>query len=508
MLERARPQQHPVLDPPKEVREIAATLERAGFETWCVGGAVRDALLGLPHLDWDLATAATPTEVKRLFKRTIPVGEQFGTIGVLDRHGRMHEVTTFRHDVRTDGRHAVVEFGASLDEDLARRDFTINAIAFSPKNGAVHDPFRGRDDLSHGVVRAVGVADERMVEDRLRALRALRFAGRFGFRIEPATWAAIVDSAPHMPRLSKERVKQELEKTMEQVRHPSTAMELWRASGALGELLPRLAERPSWSLGSADFLARPDDTRDPGRKRRRTLVRLATLFVGLTHDAVKHDVRSLRFSNRDIEWLTQLAVGATVLRPMVRERLLGAGRDTVLGALREEVPGAVRGGLTGAVRAEVLGAVREEVLGAVREEVLGAVREGVPSAVRAGLTVAVHGADAELRRWAAVTGRARLADTLRVALATLHEPPDRVIGARERARSLYRRALIVAYRDPVEIADLAVDGEDLMRDGGVPRGPMLGEVLRRLRDEVLEDPSLNESSRLIARAGALVAEAR
>jgi len=476
MLERARPQQHPVLDPSKEVREIAATLERAGFETWCVGGAVRDALLGLPHLDWDLATAATPTEVKRLFKRTIPVGEQFGTIGVLDRHGRMHEVTTFRHDVRTDGRHAVVEFGASLDEDLARRDFTINAIAFSPKNGALHDPFCGRDDLAHGVVRAVGVAGERMVEDRLRALRALRFAGRFGFRIEPVTWSAIVDSAPHLLRLSKERVKQELEKTMEQVQHPSAAMELWRASGALGELLPRLAGRPSSSLGSADFLARPDDTRDPGRKRRRTLVRLATLFVGLTHDAVRHDVRSLRFSNRDIEWLTQLAVAATVLRPMVRERLLGAGLDMVRGA------------------------VREELSAAEREEVRGAVRGGGAGAV--------HGADAELRRWAAVTGRARLADTLRVALATLHKPSDRVIGARERARALYRRALIVAYRDPVEIADLAVDGEDLMRGGGVPRGPMLGEVLRRLRDEVLEDPSLNESTRLIARARAFVAEAR
>ena len=492
MLERARPQQHPVLDPSKEVREIAATLERAGFETWCVGGAVRDALLGLPHLDWDLATAATPTEVKRLFKRTIPVGEQFGTIGVLDRHGRMHEVTTFRHDVRTDGRHAVVEFGASLDEDLARRDFTINAIAFSPKNGALHDPFRGRDDLAHGVVRAVGVAGERMVEDRLRALRALRFAGRFGFRIEPVTWSAIVDSAPHLLRLSKERVKQELEKTMEQVQHPSAAMELWRASGALGELLPRLAGRPSSSLGSADFLARPDDTRDPGRKRRRTLVRLATLFVGLTHDAVRHDVRSLRFSNRDIEWLTQLAVAATVLRPMVRERLLGAGLDMVRGAVREE--------LSAAEREEVRGAVREELSAAEREEVRGAVRGGGAGAV--------HGADAELRRWAAVTGRARLADTLRVALATLHKPSDRVIGARERARALYRRALIVAYRDPVEIADLAVDGEDLMRGGGVPRGPMLGEVLRRLRDEVLEDPSLNESTRLIARARAFVAEAR
>jgi tRNA nucleotidyltransferase (CCA-adding enzyme) len=217
---RARLEQSPVLDPPREVREIAHALEQAGFETWCVGGAVRDALLGLPHLDWDLATSATPPQVKRTFRRTIPVGEQFGTIGVLDRHGRLHEVTTFRRDVQTDGRHAVVEFGASLDEDLARRDFTINAIAYSPSTERLHDPFKGRDDLSHGVVRAVGQARERMVEDRLRALRALRFAGRFGFRIEPATWAAIVDSAPFLSRLSRERVKQELEKSMEQVAVP------------------------------------------------------------------------------------------------------------------------------------------------------------------------------------------------------------------------------------------------------------------------------------------------
>src|SRR5919201_6630017 len=114
------------LSPPEPVREIARRLERAGFETWCVGGAVRDALLGHPHLDWDLATAATPKEVRRLFRRTVPLGVEFGTVGVLDEHGTMHEVTTFRRDVQTDGRHAKVLFGASLDDDLARRDFTVN----------------------------------------------------------------------------------------------------------------------------------------------------------------------------------------------------------------------------------------------------------------------------------------------------------------------------------------------------------------------------------------------
>src|SRR6476659_3635361 len=180
------------LEPPPEVERIARTLEKAGFETWCVGGAVRDALLGHPHLDWDLATAATPDQVQKLFRRTVPVGIDFGTVGVLDDAGVMHEVTTFRRDVQTDGRHPVVEFGASLDDDLARRDLTINAIAVSPISGEIRDPFDGRVDLERCVVRAVGVPDERMREDRLRALRAIRFAGRLGFEIEDETWKAIV----------------------------------------------------------------------------------------------------------------------------------------------------------------------------------------------------------------------------------------------------------------------------------------------------------------------------
>src|SRR3954467_13110545 len=193
------------LDPPETVRGIAKRLEEAGFETWCVGGAVRDALLGHPHLDWDLATAAKPPEVRKLFKRTVPVGVEFGTIGVLDHNNVMHEVTTFRRDVQTDGRHAVVEFGASLDEDLARRDFTINAIAYSPKRDEVRDPYSGQEDIERKVIRAVGGPRQRMGECRLRALRAMRFGSRFGFEIEPYTWEAIAESAPLMTRLSAER---------------------------------------------------------------------------------------------------------------------------------------------------------------------------------------------------------------------------------------------------------------------------------------------------------------
>src|SRR5262245_13766166 len=158
-----------MLKPPQSVLDLSSSLERACHQAWCVGGAIRDALLGHPDLDWDIATSATPAEVRQLFghRRTIPVGIEFGTVGVLDARGRMHEVTTFRRDVRSDGRHAEVEFGVSLESDLARRDFTINAIAYSPKLDEIRDPFGGRLDLERRVVRAVGDPIARMREDRL-----------------------------------------------------------------------------------------------------------------------------------------------------------------------------------------------------------------------------------------------------------------------------------------------------------------------------------------------------
>src|ERR1051325_4694229 len=247
------------LQPPPAVLEIASRLERAGFEAWCVGGGVRDALLGHPHLDWELATAPTPPQGRELFgaRRTVPVGVEFGTVGVLDAEGRMHEVTTFRHDVRTDGRHAEVEFGASLDEDLARRDFTINAIAYSPRLREIRDPFGGQKDLAEKVVRAVGDPEARMREDRLRALPVILCAARFGFYIDAPTLDAMTASAPHLGRLSAKQVKQELDKTMEQVSCPSLALRLWRSTGAFGTLIPALATASDEALSVPDYLAQP-----------------------------------------------------------------------------------------------------------------------------------------------------------------------------------------------------------------------------------------------------------
>ncbi len=333
-----------VLHPPTSVLEIARTLRDSGYETWCVGGAVRDALLGLEHLDWDLATAATPSQVQRLFRRTVPVGIEFGTVGVLDRSGTMHEVTTFRRDVETDGRHAVVEFGGSIDEDLARRDLTINAIAYDPLRHVLRDPFHGRADLTLRVVRAVGDPAERMREDRLRALRAIRFAARFDFAIDPATWQAIVDSAEHLGRLSPERVKQELEKTMEQVRSPSAAFRRWRECGAFGVLIPALAAISEATLRAVDRLAVPGMLRRPQRRS----LRIAALFSDLTGQQTEHALRALRFSKIDIAWIAGLvdrwyvlheALGNTLrARPLtsaeLRRLAADVGRLRVTGFMR------------------------------------------------------------------------------------------------------------------------------------------------------------------------------
>jgi tRNA nucleotidyltransferase (CCA-adding enzyme) len=225
---------------PEEILEIARELERAGHEAWCVGGALRDTLLGDAHSDFDLATSARPQEVMRLFRRTAPIGVEHGTVGVIDRKHVMHEVTTFRRDVRTDGRHAVVEYGASLDEDLARRDFTINAIAYHPLRQEWRDPHGGGRDLEAGVVRAVGDPAARFREDYLRILRAIRFAARFGFAIDQATWKAAKDAAGGLGRLSAERVRDEWFKGLRTAKDPGMLVRLWHESGAAAAWLPEL----------------------------------------------------------------------------------------------------------------------------------------------------------------------------------------------------------------------------------------------------------------------------
>jgi tRNA nucleotidyltransferase (CCA-adding enzyme) len=280
---------------PDEVLEIARTLESAGYEAWCVGGALRDALLGHPHTDYDFATSATPAQVMALFRHTAPVGEKYGTVGVLDRRRVLHEVTTFRRDMTTDGRHAVVAYGVSLDDDLARRDFTINAIAYHPLRHEWRDPFDGRADLERRTVRAVGDPAQRFREDYLRILRCVRFAARFGFSIDPATWTAAVEAGSGLVQLSAERVRDEWYKGLRSARAVPELVDLWRRVGAAERWIPELGDVTAERLAPAAQV--PLEERDP--------VRLTALLI----DDPAAVLRRLRASNADIERAGAMARG-------------------------------------------------------------------------------------------------------------------------------------------------------------------------------------------------------
>jgi tRNA nucleotidyltransferase (CCA-adding enzyme) len=426
----AEPRPAPQLAPPATVRRIVERLERAGHEAWCVGGAVRDALLGYGHLDWDIATSAKPAQIQRIFKRTVPVGLKYGTVGVFDSGRVLHEVTTFRRDVKTDGRHAEVEFGVSLDDDLARRDFTINAIAYSPTSEELRDPFGGRTDLNRKVVRAVGDPAARMREDRLRALRGLRFAARFGFKLDAATWRAIVESAPHLDRLSAERVKQEIEKTLDQVTRPSVAFTKWRECGAFATVLPLLAAAPVTRFDITDALPAPTLRTRPAR----SLLRVASLFLGESVADVRDAMRALRFSNADVDAVTRLLDGWNALGAQMSDALQSPGGAT----------------------------------------------------------------DATVRRWVATLGRTQWTLAMRLASAVwgASRAREEAVPSERAIHGVYRRGVRIAFHDPVELADLAVDGDDL-RAAGVPPGPSIGRTLARLLEAVVEDPTKNRRDVLL-----------
>ena len=439
---------------PPAVRWIARTLEGAGFETWTVGGAVRDAFRGRTSGDWDLATRATPAEVQALFRRTVPVGVAHGTVGVLDRGGTLHEVTTFRRDVVTTGRHAVVAFSDSLDEDLARRDFTINAVAWHPLDGRLRDPFEGRADLERGILRTVGDPAARFREDYLRILRALRFAGRFSLSIEERTWRALTGAVERTRHLSPERVREEMERILGGDTPPSRALGLYAAAGVLRVLYPELAplvglrsaaqgDWYSYSLLAVDLL--------PVRRPRHAYRRWAALLQAVgeperpgrgTEDAPDLGERTRRRSTALLERLraSNAMVRATahrsarILRPPAGEATAG-----------------------------------------------------------------------ELRRWLARTGRDALPDLCRLWIASARasalrgdspgESGEGWLPASELAALIRRLRAIARSGAPLTVRELAFSGRDLIRLGLAP-GPAVGDLLRHLLDRTLGDPALNEPAAL------------
>ena len=270
--------------------ELLDTLHRAGYAAYVVGGCVRDSLLGLTPHDWDLCTSALPQQVMELFgaQRCIPTGLQHGTVTV-KQSGALYEITTFRTEgTYTDGRHPdEVHFVPDVREDLARRDLTINAMAYNEKEGLV-DPFGGQADLQSGIVRAVGVPRQRFTEDALRILRLYRFAARFGFAIDPPTAQAAQELCAHLDCVSVERIEEELAKLLSA---PAPAAYLDKK--ILLVILPEL---------SPEALAAAKPVVDACPAGAENLpIRLAALLYSLGEDGIRRTLRRLRCSNNRIE---------------------------------------------------------------------------------------------------------------------------------------------------------------------------------------------------------------
>lgn len=296
--------------------ELLDTLHRAGYAAYVVGGCVRDSLLGLTPHDWDLCTSALPQQVMELFgaQRCIPTGLQHGTVTV-KQSGALYEITTFRTEgTYTDGRHPdEVHFVPDVREDLARRDLTINAMAYNEKEGLV-DPFGGQADLQSGIVRAVGVPRQRFTEDALRILRLYRFAARFGFAIDPPTAQAAQELCAHLDCVSVERIEEELAKLLS-----APAPAAYLDEKILGVVLPEL---------SPEALAAAKPVVDACPAGAENLpIRLAALLYSLGEDGIRRTLRRLRCSNALIEeaavLVREAVPGVPVSLNIYARRLLG-----------------------------------------------------------------------------------------------------------------------------------------------------------------------------------------
>ncbi|MGZ3405516.1 MAG: CCA tRNA nucleotidyltransferase [Polyangia bacterium] len=445
---------------PADVVELCKKLRDAGYVAWVVGGAVRDLLRGAAAKDFDVATSAEPADVTRVFgrKRTIPTGEKHGTVTVLTERGgeKQHvEVTTYRGEgAYSDGRRPdEVVFVRTLDEDLKRRDFTMNAIAYDPLADVLADPYGGQRDLAARLIRAVGVPLERFLEDGLRAMRAVRFAAQLEFAIDPPTERAIPDAIDVFKKVSGERVRDELVKILG-ARRPSVGLELMRTTGLLGASIPELLEgvglhqnrfhaHDVWQHTIAAVDA-TELTGDPP-----WLVR----FAALMHDVAKPRTAAPKEdSPSENTFYRHESVGAAMADEICRRlKLSNAERDSIVNLVGNHMFWYTPEWSDGTVRRFLSRVGLEHV------DALFALRAG---------DVRARGQGEEPGREIDEL-RARIADEIKKASA-------------------------------LKIGDLAVGGADVMEVLGCKPGPIIGEVLRALLERVLDDASLNQRDTLRA----------
>lgn len=437
---------------PQSAQEVIATLKKAGFEAFAVGGSVRDLLMGKPTKGWDFTTNATPEDILNLFPDSF-YDNQFGTVGV-KMPDDIYEITTYRSEEGyKDHRHPdKISWGTSIEEDLARRDFTINAIAFDGKT--LIDPYNGQIDLENKLIRAVRNPDERFAEDALRCLRAVRFAAAFGFSIEDQTAHAIKKHASLIQQISAERIRDEFFKVLGSP-HAADAVLVLKNLGLLHFILPEL---------EVSFAT-------PQKSPKRHHI----------YDVGTHSVMAMKYCPSD-EPIVKLATLIHDLGKVTTFRQDATGLITFYN--------------------------HEVVSSRIAKDVAKRLRLSKKDSDTLYILVRWHQfsvdekqTDSALRRFIRRVGVEHLSKILALRIG------DRLGGGATETSwrlELYKQRLVEVQKQPFTAQDLKVDGHDIMKIFEIPPGPIVGKVLNALFAEVEAGTLPNEREALLARLRELV----
>jgi tRNA nucleotidyltransferase (CCA-adding enzyme) len=446
---------------PKGAEKIIGKLQKNGFEIYIAGGAVRDILLGKMVYDWDFTTNATPDEMLKTLKDMDPYyTNDFGTVGVPNEEEgeRPYEITTFRteYGYSDTRRPDKVEWGKSLEEDLERRDFTINAMALQPPKKKTEDfklidPYKGQEDLKKKVIRAVRDPNERFSEDALRMMRAVRIAAELGLTIEKKTLEAIKANTALINKISKERVRDELLKTLASP-FPYEGMVIFRNVGLMQEILPELEK----TFGV--------EQKSPGRHH--------------IYDVGTHSMLSLKHvAEKNEDPIVRLA---TLIHDIGKPQTYKKQKNGVITFYSHEV-----------VSAKIAKRIAERLRFSKKQA------DKLYKLVRYHqFTVNEEQTDSALRRFIRKVGLENVPDMLDLRVG------DRLGGgARETSWRLeeFKKRLVEVQKQPFTVHDLKISGNDVMKELGIKPGPKVGEILQKLYDDVVEKKIPNKKKALLAR---------
>ena len=413
---------------------------------------MRDGFLGRKSEDYDLATDAEPEVVEKLFRRTIPTGIKHGTVTILI-GSYQFETTTFRCDGDySDGRRPdKVTYSGNIDEDLARRDFTINAIAWDLINNRLHDPHNGRDDLKKRIIRAIGVPGERFREDGLRSIRACRFSAQLNFTVHPDTLRAISENLANIPSISPERIWEELKKILVSQK-PSRAFRMFNDTGLMDILIPELKECSGVNQNGEHV-----------------------------PDVFNHSLKACDMAPSDNLQVRAAALLHDIGKPLVESKTV----EDKITFPRHEIIGSE---------------LTENIL--YRYKASNADRNRITTLVRQHtFHYTSDWSDAEVRRFMNRVGLDILRDLISLRMADVAAMKTDAPASTEKLEELLRRIEgILESGDALSISSLNVNGKDIIKYLGIKGGPILGRILKYLLDCVLEDPRNNEHKCLLEMA--------